>query len=320
MAASYPTQKSQRNRWMTERRDAANPVDPFTPYAFLSEEEPEADGNLVSVSTLFLTNRECPWKCVMCDLWRNTLPDTVPPGAILAQINHALERLPHASHIKLYNSGSFFDPRAIPRGDYAGIADRLRGFERVIVECHPALVTGSCLEFQKMLHGRLEVAMGLETAHPGALERLNKGMTPAQFATAAKFLRDHQIDLRVFLLVHPPFIESAETEEWIHRSIDYSFEHAASVVSLIPTRTGNGAMESLASLGEFTAPVLADLERAAEYGISLRCGRVFADLWDLERFSNCQHCFNERRSRLDSMNRRQLILPTVRCDSCGAAR
>ena len=62
----------------------------------------------------------------MCDLWRNTLEETVPEGAIAAQIRYALERLPQMSRrrpiLKLYNAGSFFDPSAIPPEEYAAVA------------------------------------------------------------------------------------------------------------------------------------------------------------------------------------------------------
>ena len=87
-------------------------------------------------------------------------------GAIPAQIDYALERLLPARQIKLYNSGSFFDTRAIPLQDYPAILSRVASFERVIVECHPALVSESCFRFNDQLTGRLEVAMGLETVHP----------------------------------------------------------------------------------------------------------------------------------------------------------
>ena len=47
-------------------------------------------------------------------------------------------------------------------------------------------------------------------------------------------------------------------------SIDLSFSAGASVVSLIPTRLGNGTLEELQRAGEFTPPGLRDLERAME--------------------------------------------------------
>jgi len=79
------------------------------------------------------------------------------------------------------------------------------------------------------------------------------------------------------------------------------------VASLIPTRFGNGALEALAEGGAFSAPRLVTLEEALGYGVHLRRGRVFADLWDLEKFSDCGHCFSERRARLERINRTQEV-------------
>ena len=50
------------------------------------------------------------------------------------------------------------------------IAHRLGGFRRVIVECHPSFVGPDVERFRDLLSGALEVAMGLETAHPAVLE------------------------------------------------------------------------------------------------------------------------------------------------------
>ncbi len=128
--------------WIVERRPARNSVDPLRPYLFFAEKERSRNGEIVQVNTNFLTNRECPWRCLMCDLWKNTLTESAPAGAIPAQIEYALARLPkeevssqksevrmttstaalaaktsgavfEARHVKLYNAGSFFDPRAI---------------------------------------------------------------------------------------------------------------------------------------------------------------------------------------------------------------
>ena len=289
------------------------PVGPLRPYSFLAEPERSRAGEIMPVNTIFLTNRECPWRCVMCDLWKNTLTETVPAGAIPEQIDYALARLPAARHIKLYNSGSFFDPRAIPPADYAPIAARLACYEHVIVESHPALVGELCLRFRDLLAGRLEVAMGLETVHPGVLPRLNKGMTLEQFARAAEFLRSNDIDLRAFILVKPPYMRDDEAVEWAQRSLDFAFECKASAATLIPTRAGNGAMEALA----FTPPAIAMLEASLSYGIALAKGRVFADLWDLRRFSACDACYDARADRLLQMNLQQCILAPVECGACG---
>lgn len=254
----------------------------------------------------------------MCDLWRNTLTESVPPGAISKQIDFALKRMPSVRVVKLYNSGSFFDPNAIPVEDHAAIAARIRGFERVIVECHPAFIGQRCLEFRDMLPGRLEVAVGLETAHPSVLERLNKRMTLERFTEAAEFLRRNEIDLRVFILVQPPFMKSSEAVFWAKRSLELAFDCGATAATLIPTRGGNGAMETLSADGEFTPPNIGAVESTMEYGLSLGRGRVFADLWDMLAKPENACCFHSRVNRLREMNLSQQMNEAVHCETCEA--
>jgi len=279
--------------------------DPWIPYLFFCEEERSASAEIVSIAAIFLTNRECPWNCVMCDLWKNTLTFTVPTGAIPAQIDYALQKLPPARQIKLYNSGSFFDKKAIPPEDYAAIAERMKPFQNIILECHPALIGDDCLRFQEMIDSNLEVAMGLETSHEEVLQKLNKGMTLEQFSQACNFLRSHSIAIRAFVLVKPPFLDEQEGLHWAKRSIDFAFDCGVDVVTLIPTR------------GLSSPPKLTTLQTAVEYGISANRGRVFADLWDLQQFSICATCFEERLHRLQIMNLHQQILMDSQCGECG---
>jgi radical SAM enzyme (TIGR01210 family) len=312
----YPDTRTERDNWILTQRPQRNQLDPSRPYAFLVEEEHTSTGEILPVATIFLTNRECPWRCLMCDLWKNTLTETVPLGAIPAQIDYALGQLPPARQIKLYNSGSFFDPHAIPPQDHPAIAKQTANFERVIVECHPSLVGQSCFQFAKQLTGKLEVAMGLETVHPQILASLNKRMTTDQFAAAADLLHQNDIDLRVFILVKPPFMREEESLEWAARSLDFAFDCGATAATLIPTRGGNGAMETLAAVGDFSPPSLATLEAALVYGLALNRGRVFADLWDLNPTSACPHCYEARIERLRTMNLQQVVPEPISCVAC----
>ena len=311
----FPVAAGERTRWIVEKRGPKNALDPMRPYAFLWEEEIGPAGDMVSTATIFLTNRECPYRCLMCDLWQNTLDSRVPVGAIAAQIGYALQRLPPARQVKLYNAGSFFDPQAIPPEDYAKIAEAVGGFERVVVECHPALLGDNCLRFRDLLAGRLEVAVGLETVHPDVLARLNKRFTVADFERAAAFLAAQDIALRVFLLLRPPFLTEREGVLWAKRSLDAAFNGGASVCCVIPTRAGNGAMEALAASGDYAPPTLPSLEAVQEYGLGLERGRVFSDLWDVERFYTCA-CSPTRTARLGEMNRTQATPPAVACARC----
>lgn len=256
----------------------------------------------------------------MCDLWRQTLEESVPVGAIPTQIRKALANLASARRIKLYNAGSFFDPKAIPPADHAAIAALLDRFERVTVECHPALVGESCFAFNDLLGGRLEVALGLETIHPAVLPRLNKGMSLERFRRTAEALDRHGIPLRSFVLVGLPFASPAESVEWCGRSVDFAFDCGSSVVSLIPTRAGNGALDALAGAGDFLPPTLEMLEESVAQGVALRRGRVFADLWDLGRLKACGDCFEARAARLRSINLEQRVAQPISCSACGGGR
>lgn len=297
-------------------RGPKNPVDPRRPYAFLVERERAESGDIVEVATVFLVNRECPWRCLMCDLWKNTTDDSVPPGAVPEQIDFALSRLPPARQIKLYNSGNFFDAAAIPPGDHRAIADRLRHFERVVVENHPKLCGEACLRFRDLLGTPLEVAMGLETIHPEVLPRLNKQMTLDDFARAVDFLTRNGIEARAFVLLRPPFLSEDEGLEWVVRSVEWALSRDVGCCVVIPTRGANGMLEQLGAAGQFAPPTLRSLEQSLERGLAIGGGRVFADLWDVERIFDCPECSRTRADRLERMNLSQIVEPSVSCERC----
>jgi archaeosine synthase beta-subunit len=334
---AYPAAPAARDRWVLDLRSPRPRHDPWRYQNLLVEDERTAEGRVARVGTVFLTGRECPWRCAMCDLWRHTIREDTPAGAIPAQVAAARhtfsERPENVTQLKLYNAANFFDPRAVPESDYAEIAAQVAGLARVIVESHPSLVGPRVDRFMGALAARagatrpppqLEVAMGLETAHPQALERLHKRMTIDDFSAAAGGLRQRGVELRAFLLVAPPFVPLDEQDAWLLRSIDIAFERGAGVVSLVPTRGGNGAMEALTAAGEFHQPRLSDIERSVDAAFSRAASvgpqalRIFVDLWDLERFAECARCLAPRRARLHAMNLEQRVLPPVDCARCSS--
>ncbi len=301
------------DQWIISRRGQRNRIDPLRPYAWMVEKERTTSGTLEDVGIIFLTNRECPFRCLMCDLWKNTTVEATAPGVIAGQIEWALGEMPAVKHIKLYNSGSFFDRAAIPTEDYRKIASLLDNFDSVIVECHPRLIGDICTEFRDMLKPELQVALGLETVNPDLLLRLNKKMTLQDFSRAVSFLRSHNILSRAFILLRPPFLSEEEGVFWAEKSIDFAFRIGVECCTIIPVREGNGAMEHLAGLGLFSRPDIKSLEKVLEYGIGLNSGRVFADLWDLKLFSTCDNCLDARTERLNEMNETQSVCEPIMC-------
>lgn len=303
------------NQWITSLRGKKNPVDPFKPYAYFIEKERAVSGTVEEVSTILLVNSECLFRCLMCDLWKNTTNGHTPEGAIPAQIKFALSKLPATKHLKLYNSGSFFDTRAIPVNDYEKIALLVDNFETVIVESHPGFINKNSLLFSDLIKPKLQVAIGLETVHPGVLQKLNKKMKLADFERSVRFLSSNGISSRAFILLRPPFLSESEGVSWAKKSIYYAFRTGVTSCTVIPVRSGNGALDALAADNYFEQPDIRSLEEVIEYGIELNKGLVFSDLWDIDSFSSCNKCLERRKKRLFQMNLDQIIYPRITC-SC----
>jgi archaeosine synthase beta-subunit len=304
------------DKWIIKCRGKKNPVSSDRPYGWLVEKEHPQPFAVHDTGVIFLTNCECLYHCLMCDLWKNTLDHPVSHGTIPQQIEWALKQMPPVSYLKLYNSGSFFDPRAVPPGDYPVIAKLLKGFDTVIVESHPAFIGERCLEFKNLLKPDLQVAIGLETSNDELLQKLNKKMTSKDFAKAVEFLLLNDILSRAFILLKPPYLNEEEAISDAKRSIDFAFNMGVECCCVIPVRGGNGAMEALREKGQFSPPKIKSLENVLEYGIHRKMGRIFADLWNLEQFSECDVCFEKRKDRLNKMNLYQRIMDRITCN-CG---
>ena len=283
-------------------------VDPWRPIGAENEHELLPDGRLASSWTLFLAGRECPFTCVFCDLWRYTTDAPTPVGAIPEQIRRGLSTLADPREVdgprivKLYNASNFFDSGAVPRADDEEIARCVKDFDKVVVECHPKLVGKRCFDFAQRLEGELEVAMGFETAHPQAFQRLNKGAGLDDLRAASTALANAGVGLRAFLLLGVPFVPPTEELLWLQRSVELALECGASTVWLIPVRGGSQELRRLQESRELFPLDLDRIEEGYMHCRSLAPEAVRLDSWDLEQFADPQL----DRDRLAALRRLQL--------------
>ncbi|MEO5816239.1 MAG: radical SAM protein [Gemmatimonadaceae bacterium] len=287
----------------------------------LIDDERRPDGRVERALTVFLTGAECPFTCSFCDLWRYTIDEPTPPGALTRQLSSVLSALsgPAPDRLKLYNASNFFDLRAVPALDVAGMAELSSSFAAVTVESHASTIGARTLAFAREIPGRLEVAMGLETIEPVAAAQLNKRLDLARFGNAAHFLADNGIDLRVFVLLGAPYVRAEESVAWTVRTVEYAVSRGASVVSIIPVRGGNGEMERLRAIGSFTPPTLSQLEDALDGCLQFGAAVVTADLWDAELLSTCTECGPSRVERLRRLNVSGVAESRVACSMCDCA-
>jgi radical SAM enzyme (TIGR01210 family) len=287
----------------------------------LIEEERRPGGKIERALTVFLAGAECPFSCSFCDLWRYTLDGPTPRGALTRQLTSVLAPYgaSRPNRVKLYNASNWFDPRAVPPEDLPALAALVAPFSAVTVESHVNTIGARTLEFAKQVGGRLEVAVGLETIHPAAAAQINKRLDLGRFDRAARFLAEHDIDLRVFVLLGVPHVPVSESIDWTVRTVEYAASRGAAVVSIIPVRGGNGELERLAALGEFAPPALSHLEEALDRCMQLTDTVVTADTWDLERLASCAHCRDERGRRLARLNLTGRLEPRAACMMCETA-
>ena len=309
------------DRRIRSLRPAKFVVDPYAAHGSLLEDERRSDGRIERAVTVFLTGAECPFTCSFCDLWRSTIDGPTPRGALTHQLKTVLDDLgtQESDRLKLYNSSNFFDPRAVPSDDVVGIAKLSEPFGAVTVESHASTIGTRAVEFARKIPGRLEVAVGLETIHPAAAANLNKRLDLARFDSAARFLSDNEIDLRTFVLLGTPYVPVEESVEWTVRTVEHAIQCGAAIVSIIPVRGGNGELERLQALGDFTPPTLSQLERVLDTCLDFTNAVVTADLWDVERLASCGTCRAARIDRLRRINVSGCKEPRIKCSECRAA-
>ena len=279
--------------------------------------EPDGAGGEVETTTVFLTGAECPFRCSMCDLWAYTSSERTPVGAIPFQLGQVLSVVDSSKRrwLKLYNASNFFDSRSIPQEDLAAIAEHCSSFERVIVENHPRFCDDRMQCFAENIRGQLEVAMGLETIHPKAISMMNKGMTLNDFERAVEKCHDLGIDVRAFVLLHPPGIAASDSMEWTWKTVAYALERRVRHVSIIPVRAGNGWIDAKIESGEYQLPTISMVKalykKRHEHDLQIHSSSVVEfDLWDWDNLQGgCERCRTSLKDQVAHCNRTQNRIP-----------
>ncbi|MCA9127510.1 MAG: radical SAM protein [Planctomycetales bacterium] len=298
------------------RPDSLRPSPSEHPHATSWEQEATSatGGDLADVLTVMLLGSECQFRCLMCDLWKTTHRGPTPSGSIPKQLHNALRGTngnpagvtkPRERWIKLYNASNFFAPYNVPVNDLDLIAREIVAFQRIVVENHPRLLRESIVRFRDALHGRLEVALGLETVHPETLAALNKRMDADDFQAACQWLLSRDIDVRSFVLLKPPGMDEEEGIFWCERSVRFAESQGVRHVSIIPMRSGNGAVDVLQQRQLFEPPLARSLESALNAALSPNIV-VTADLWDWHKLRGlCPKCSSQRLAAIQLANLRQ---------------
>jgi len=206
----------------------------------------ERYGNvLLDCLTVIFKTAGCTWsQCRMCsyrhERYEKQSCETLT-GHLRAQLAwvQAEFRADGYQMVKIFTSGSFFDPAEVPPAFLADAAAVFRG-KLVIAETRPEFVdTDIIRSFIDLLDDGswktpLYCAIGLETSNDLIREKcINKGFTFSDFSAAAARAKSAGAGIKAYLLLKPLFLTEKESVDDMKSSIAAASMHAE-MISMNP--------------------------------------------------------------------------------------
>jgi len=230
----------------------------------------ERYGNeLLTCLTIIFKSAGCTWsKCRMCSYRHERYSVQLTPEHLLGHLRAQLAWVSHQYKIeeyqmvKIFTSGSFFDPGEIPAVFLTDIAGMFTG-KLVIAETRPEFVNSEILSpFIELLDDGswstpLYCAIGLETSNDRIREKcINKGFNFSDFKKAASTAHRVGAGVKAYLLFKPLFLTEAEALDDMKTSIKDAAAHAE-MISMNPcTVQRNTELEYFWKRGAYRPPYL----------------------------------------------------------------
>ena len=203
------------------------------------------ENDLLECLTIILKSGGCTWSaCRMCS-YRHERYRAETCTALLdhlrAQLAFVMTEYDPGEYrmVKIFTSGSFFDPREVPPAFLTDVASAFRG-KLVIAETRPEFIRDDVLvPFIEALDDGswktpLYCAVGLETSNDVIREKcINKGFSFRDFLDAAGRARKAGAGLKAYLLFKPLFLTEQEAVE----DMKTSFADTAPVADMISMNT-----------------------------------------------------------------------------------
>ena len=189
------------------------------------------EGQVLDTLTVIFRSGGCSWnRCRMCGYRHERYPDLPQDDLadrLIRQVRWVKENFCDEDYqvLKIFTSGSFFDPDEVPPAVRRAVAEAFRG-KAVIAETRPEYVESDAL--REFIEGidtgvwsrPLSVAVGLETTNDAIREKsIDKGFTYADFLRAAGIAHAAGAGVKAYLLMKPPFLTEREACDDMVRSI-----------------------------------------------------------------------------------------------------
>ncbi|OPX66170.1 MAG: hypothetical protein A4E37_02118 [Methanoregulaceae archaeon PtaB.Bin056] len=225
-------------------------------------------GQVMPALTIILKTGGCAHnRCRMCS-YRHVrygrLTQVELEAGLLAQLAWIRNnfQLDDYEAVKVYTSGSLFDPKEVPVQARDALAKMMRG-KLVIAETRPEYVNVDDLnKFLTLIDNGthetpLFVAMGVETSNDTIREKcIDKGFSWDDFVRATARARSAGAGVKAYLLAKPPFLTEREAIDDMISSVR-DLSGMADMISLNPcTVQRNTELEHYWRLGAYRPPYL----------------------------------------------------------------
>ncbi|WML68303.1 MAG: hypothetical protein METHP_01914 [Methanoregula sp. SKADARSKE-2] len=200
---------------------------------------------LLECLTIIFRSAGCTWsKCRMCSYRHEryaTKQSEELVGHLRAQLAWIRDEYKPADYamVKIFTSGSFFDPEEVPSAFVAEVAQEFRG-KIVIAETRPEFVDENRFSsFVETIDDGtyktpLFAAIGLETTNDLILTKsINKGFSFSDFTAAATRAHAAGAGVKAYLLFKPLFLTENEALTDMKTSISEAAKHAE-MISMNP--------------------------------------------------------------------------------------
>ncbi len=234
--------------------------------------------------------------------------------------------------VKLYNSGSFLDPKEIPVESQKSIVRKIAQFNHIkefIIECLPEIINKQIEVLQELIHiftnRPIYIGVGLESTNTYVLRSyVNKPFTfENQFLKCVQNTERIGAHVKAYILLKPPFLTEQEAMDDSINSIRDTFEKTdCKIISLNPVCIHADTMVDLLwKKQEFSPPwlwsVIEVLKRSQKFipdGGKLIC-EVMAG--GLERGPhNCGQCDSRVLKEIEYFSLNQRFSPAIEMLSC----
>ena len=198
--------------------------------AWLEDEVLKPGGSVIKALVVVLRTHGCTWAregtrtggntigqpggCSMCGYLNDCLSISVPirPEDIITQFKSAIDKFENANFqlIKIFTSGSYLDDAEVPLSSQKKILELSNDMSvnQVLFESRPEFVTNRNLkELSNLFKGKIQLALGLESANNDILNyAIHKGFRFEDYCIAVETALDHEILIKTYLLLKPPFL------------------------------------------------------------------------------------------------------------------